>query len=139
MLDISQPRARKIMEASRHDDTILELARRMTVLPTPERGASLSDCSEHLRVLREINRDWFESSAFIEGAINDLQEGCERIANFQSSEDHTDGKGFCPVCLTELTNLILENKVVCCGSCLKEIQPARRKLNDFQGFGFCCI
>jgi hypothetical protein len=139
MLDLNHPMTEHIFAASRHDDAILSIAKRMTLVPTEERDALLCRSREHFASLRKLNQEHFEHSDFIASAIDELESGCEKIASLVSTEDHTDGCGSCPVCSTVITNLKDYQDMTYCGKCLGLISAQRAALDSLKGFGLFAI
>jgi hypothetical protein len=89
--------------------------------------------------LRTLNDEHFEASAFIASSIDALERGLAFIAALQSSEDHSDGSGTCPVCGTRITHLKDYSDMIYCGKCLEHISAARQNFDSLDGFCLCGI
>jgi hypothetical protein len=73
MLDTSHPQSVHIFAASRLEDEILTLSKRIISLPLPERGAFLEGGLRVLTKLRTLNLEHFGGSSFIAAAIDDFE------------------------------------------------------------------
>lgn len=133
MLDLKNPQSMRIIEASRADDAILELAKLMTLLPTAQRQQVLVRIAEPIEKLHRLNREHFGNSDFIEKAITDLEIGCKTIASLESTESRLDGIGVCPVCGTDIGGL-RKHSAPYCGKCLAAISDARERIESENGF-----
>jgi hypothetical protein len=139
MLDLKHPQTKWIFAASREEDAILSFAKLMTLLPTPQRQQILSRVARPIERLRQLNREQFGASSFIESAISDLGSGCHAIAGLQSTESRLDGHGNCPVCGSEIFDLPEYHGMPCCRRCLELIADARQRLESLEGFGTYAI
>jgi hypothetical protein len=137
--DLDDPMSKAILAAARHDDAILHIAKRMTLVPTEARAKLLERCQEHLSALRTLNDEHFRASTFIASSIDALERGLASIAVLKSLEDHSDGSGNCPVCGTRITHLKDYTDMIYCGKCLDHISEPRQNFDSLEGFGLCCI
>lgn len=113
----------------------------MSLLPTPERLALLPRCRtlcDELLSFTDVSKHNYE---FVSKAVKALYVGCEALANLESSENHTDGIGTCPVCGN--TNLAHgypgRPPYNYCVPCMKPFLLARGQLGSLQGMGFSAI
>jgi hypothetical protein len=139
MLNLDHPQSNWIIAASHENDAILNFAKLMTLLPTPQRQELLPRVARHIKRLRRYNREHFNASVFIDGAIVELETGCTVIANLKSSESRLSGQGTCPVCSSPITDLPDYSDMTYCETCLGNFHHARQLLGSPNGFGFCAI
>ena len=105
MLDLDHPMTPHIFAASGLIDAIIERARRMTVCPSIMRVDLYQQCQLCVEELRQLNHQHFQSKPAIDAALTDLSLGLGIIAglgNVSIVEDHSDGEGNCPACLTPI-------------------------------------
>ena len=139
MLDLNHPQTQWRFSASREGDAILDFAKLMTLLPTPQRQQLLLRIARPIARLHRLNREHFGASSFIERAILDLEVGCQTIANLQSTESRLDGRGTCPVCGSAIKHLPEYHDITYCERCILLINDARERLASSEGFGTWAI
>lgn len=148
MINIHHYSARYKGEAMSRTADIHRLFRRMPLLPTDQRQELLKQCQIHFAALYHLNKEHLENSEKINSAIQELHDICEEIASFNSQEDHTDGKGICPVCQSPISDNREEFKahikglpgledmideMVSCETCVAPAMEANKKLEEAFG------
>jgi len=149
MLDLNHPMTQHRFTAAAMDDAIAKRAKSMTLAPTIKRQVLLQECHIRLEEMRQLNVNHFKAAPFIASAIDELENGVQRLANFDvdgASATQAETAGLCPVCKTPLTRVKLdymsspeERLSVYCGLCLSIISSARQKLDSSDGFGTWAI
>ncbi len=80
MLDLDHLQTAHIFTASRLQDAILALSKRMISAPASDRYILSGESEEPLNEMRKLNLEHFGGSQFIFAAIDDLQAALQRLA-----------------------------------------------------------
>jgi hypothetical protein len=127
----SSPEGQRFRKACIINDRILDIALRMSLLPTQKRLELLPEC----RSLCDELSTFIIGSEVLLQAIEDLYKACEQIAHLPSSEDHSDGTGACPICRNPIFKGGIEGyPVFYCTKCTDPICDPRRRIDEGMGF-----
>jgi hypothetical protein len=131
MLDDESPMAKHILRSAVLESRILNLSKRMTLVPSEERLRLLAECRSAFAEMRSHAAAHYENYETIHVVVAELEVETERLAmlgNCMVTEDRTSGEGFCAVCNTPITNMREFQDMVYCGTCLDIVMPALGKL-----------
>ena len=138
MLDLDHPMTKFVFAISREDGAILSIAKRMTLVATPEKRELLNHAHKHIDQMHQIVLKGWGQSDKMSAAIELLQKQVEILASIPSQNDFTiNWRGQkCTVCGSLIKNLEQYADMLYCGQCLDTIEPGRMAIDEAFGLSW---